>query len=101
MTRAYHRYTTKQHNFIKEAYTKEYYSVKDLTKDFNELFGTSLTDGQIKGCINRFKLRNRLRPGCKPGQIHSGNFKPGNKPKPNSGQFKPGHIPHNKRKQAK
>ena len=99
--RKYHQYTTIQHVFIKEAYTKEYYSLKDLTTEFNGLFDTDLTIGQLKGYINRYNLKNRLKRGLKPGQVHSGQFKPGNKPKPNSGQFAPGHVPHNKIKEIK
>jgi hypothetical protein len=49
--RKYHQYTVKHIRYIKEAYTRESYSIKDLTSDFNALFNTQLTTGKIKGVV--------------------------------------------------
>lgn len=94
----YHHYTTAQIEFIKDVYQKEQVSLKELTKDFNTVYKTSLTTAQMKGTLQRYRIKTRRKCGCKKGQIHSGNFQKGHQTKPNSGQFKKGHTPWNKNK---
>lgn len=92
----YHRYTNRQLEFLIEAYTKEFYSLKDLTVDFNKLFHVELKPSQIKGTLQRWGAKSKLKGGCKKGQYHSGSFKVGNKLSSGKTQFKKGNVPWNK-----
>jgi hypothetical protein len=83
--------------FIREVYQVERVSQIELTKDFNTFFKTNLSVQQIKACLQRNKIKTRRKCGCKKGQIHTGQFQKGYKPKPNSGQFKKGYTPWNKK----
>lgn len=93
---ANHRYTTEQVRFLKELYTREYYTLKELTAEFNKKYKVSLTSQKIKAVLGRHGFKSKNKCGMRKGQYHSGSFKDGNKPLQNSGQFQKGHIPHNK-----
>lgn len=53
----FHKWTSEEKDFIKE--NVKGITLKDLTKRFNEKFGTNLTVNQVKG----FKTRHRLTSG--------------------------------------
>lgn len=94
--RKYHQYTTKQLEFLRECYTQEFYNVKDLTRDFNKVFKTDLTKTQIRGAVQRYGFKTKVKPGVKKGQIHAGMFKVGNVPTGTKSRFKKGNTPWNK-----
>jgi hypothetical protein len=95
----YHHYTTAQKQFIKELYTQEEYSLKELTFEFNKYFKTDLTPQRIKGAIQRWRYKSPRKGGCRKGQVHAGSFKQGNKlgKQSTSSHFKKGHVPWNKK----
>lgn len=92
-----HQYTTKQIEFLREAWQHEEYTMPELIRDFEKLFGVTLTKQQIKGTLQRYKIKSPRKCGLKKGQITTSSFKVGNKPKPNAGQFKLGNTPWNKK----
>jgi hypothetical protein len=95
----YHQYTTTQRDFIRELYTKEEYTLKLLTVEFNRRFKINLTTQQIKAALQRWRYKSPRKGGCRKGHIHSGSFKQGNDhgKKSTATHFKTGNVPWNKK----
>jgi hypothetical protein len=94
----YHQYTTKQKEFVRELYTKEEYTLKLLTVEFNRQFKTQLTEQRIKAALSRWRFKSLRKGGCRKGQVHSGSFSLGNElGKKSTTHFQKGNIPWNKK----
>jgi len=93
----YHHYTTTQKDFIRELYTQEEYSLKELTTEFNRQYKTDLTPQRIKAALTRWRYKSPRKGGCRPGQFHAGSFRQGNtEGKKSTTHFKKGNRPWNK-----
>ncbi|MCK4739054.1 MAG: HNH endonuclease [Deltaproteobacteria bacterium] len=89
------KYTSEHLAFMRDKYPSM--SCRELAKAFNERFGTTKSEMQIKSCTKRYRITSgrtgRFEKGHEPWSLGKKGFMGANKT-----SFKAGGIPHNKRR---